>query len=196
MLAATTAARACDPNDVAKLRELIEHVKALETQLSTSSRREFTELCALVRDVCEVLARGGDAKPESAFPWVVRLLEFMSKATGADAKAIGAPDGGVKLSTTALHKRLSLVDGHRLGEILIRMSYLRVQDVEKALATQRQKNCKLGDALIALDLLSREELEAALRVQKQKRNRQLDPWMDSFGRDENGEPKQKRPRSA
>jgi hypothetical protein len=57
---------------------------------------------------------------------------------------------------------------------MVKMAYMKAQDVERALDLQRKKGCLLGEAMVDLGMLSRRGLEAALHMQRQARKR--DAW--------------------
>lgn len=182
-------AKTLDPDETQNALDLLKHLKELEVYLERTERGDLRAVCASAMRMCEHVIRRTPAKPEEIVSWVQSLahvFEGAAHAGSATAPAIGKPqvrepEKAIALppeSSTAINKKLTLVDGQRLGEILVRMSYLHHKDVQKALDMQRSKGMRLGDAMVELKLLSREELDAALRVQKQRRNRNSDPWMN------------------
>ncbi|MBI5434058.1 MAG: hypothetical protein HZA52_14595 [Planctomycetes bacterium] len=180
LVAALEFARNCSPADNAASLELIRKLTELEVCVDHSNSVSLRPLCSLAGKMAERLHNAEVAPREELLEWVKSLLEFAGQSMGvrADETAASALRATHVLSATGVRSRLALVDGQRLGEILVRMSYLRGADVERALELQRKKNCLLGDALIELELMTKEELDTALRVQKQRRNRQADPWMN------------------
>lgn len=177
-------------DETQKSLDFLKHLKELEVRVARMGRKDVAALCSLAMKISEHVIRRAPIQHDELVPWAQKLVETMSAAldgtldaqSDADFADTGKANRMVKLDTTqsaGLQGKLRLVDGHRLGEILVRMSYLRAADVERALDLQRQKGVMLGDAMVELKLLSREELDAALRVQKQKRTRNSDPWMGS-----------------
>jgi hypothetical protein len=171
--------------DVSAALDLVKQVKELEVHVSNSSYSSLRPLCTLAGKMTDSLIQLDAARREETTSWVRSLLEHLGQSTGTDVKrdAPARLHSTNMLTASGIRSRLALVDGQRLGEILVRMSYLRASDVERALELQRTRNCMLGEALVELELLSKEELEAALRVQRQRRNRAVDPWMTSWGVD-------------
>lgn len=177
-------------DETQKSLDFLKHLKELDVHVARMGRKDVAALCSLAMKISEHVIRRAPIQHDELVPWAQKLVDAMSDALDGDLGAVADAESAdaakanrmVKLDTaqaSGLQGKLRLVDGHRLGEILVRMSYLRAGDVERALDLQRQKGIMLGDAMVELKLLSREELDAALRVQKQKRTRGSDPWMGS-----------------
>lgn len=184
LLAAAESARRCNPQNSAQALDLVKQLKELEVCIDHSNSVSMRPLCTLAGKISDNLVKTGPISREELLEWTRSLLTFVGQSIGvqqADDKAGPPREGTNFLSATGIRSQLSLVDGQRLGEILVRMSYLEASQVARALELQRAKGGKLGAALVELDLLSQDELDAALRVQDQRRNRKVDPWASSWG---------------
>jgi hypothetical protein len=192
LIAAVESARRCNAQNSAQTLDLVKQLKELEVCIDHSNSVSQRPLCTLAGKIADHLVKNEPASRDDLLEWTRNLLAFVGQSIGvkADAEAAPSREGTNFLSATGIHSQLSLVDGQRLGEILVRMSYLESSEVARALELQRKNGGKLGAALVELDLLSQEELDAALRVQAQRRNRKVDPWASSWG-GEGGQPQRR-----
>lgn len=88
------------------------------------------------------------------------------------------PMAKTNLKMTVKEVRLALIDGQRLGELLVKMTMLTQEQVEEAVKVQRATGQRLGEALLQMRMLTPDMLESALRVQKTKRGQaaKADNW--------------------
>lgn len=181
------AVKGADASNPQSMQELVKTLKDLQVHLACSTRAKLAPLSDLALDMAARMSQPRPVDQQQLVPWIAELIEQIGRLIEVRLESEQRPKsdlGATKMRSLApkgADLRLSLVDGQRLGEILVRMSYLRHNDLERALKVQKDKGCQLGEALVELKLLSREELDAALRVQKQRRNRAGDPWMSFEG---------------
>lgn len=189
LLAALDSARRCTPADATGALDLIKQIKALEVCIDHSHTASLKPLCAIVGKMSDQLIQSDAKWRADLLTWIREILIFFAaemdlkpeELPRMDAIPVPAQPATASrtmnvLTGTGIRSRLALVDGQRLGEILVRMSYLKASDVERAVKYQHEKGCQLGEALIELQLMTKEELETALRVQRQRRSRTNDPW--------------------
>src|SRR5437773_1450412 len=129
LVAAARAARGCDPLDTQRVLQVLMHLKELEIHLEHSSRGDLVPLCEMAMEIAERIVRKVDPEPEDPVAWVERLLEFLSAALGVSLESEASEPTPAHeplrmLESTEPRRRLSIADGNRLGELLIRMSHL------------------------------------------------------------------------
>lgn len=179
LLAALESLQRCTADDPTGALDLIKHLKTLEVCLEHSNSVELRPLCALAGSMSDHLIQAEPKWRGEILGWVRPLLDFLASELQVEVEAEPKTPRQRTLNvlnTSGVRTRLALVDGQRLGEILVRMSYLKAADVQRALDFQRERSCQLGEALIELDLMTKDELDTALRVQRQRRNRNTDAW--------------------
>jgi hypothetical protein len=179
LIAAARTARDCAPDDTQRAEKLLRQLRELTSYIERSSRSDVAPACAVATKIAEQLHGRLDPTPAVLVPWVNALLEYLCATLGVDAdgKAKSSTSGPIRLASsevTDARVRRTLSDGSRFGEIMVKMAYMKAQDVERALDLQRKKSCLLGEAMVDLGMLSRRGLEAALHMQRQARKR--DPW--------------------
>lgn len=172
--AASSAAHATDPRDVPGLVDLLNQLKGLEGELQMESRRDESDLCGIGIEITQRLISQRYPSPEEILPWLSRILGYLGSSLGVDLTdewtSMKVPKAAIG-PTVELKNALwyDESDGHRLGEILVQMSFLKAADVERALKIQRETNCRLGEAMVLLGLITQKGLEAALKIQQKKR---------------------------
>ena len=172
--AASMAANSANARDLPAIVELLQMMKELDGELQMSSRKEESELCGLGIEITETLMSRQYAAPEQILPWLARILAHLGTTLNVDltdewtSMKVPKPALGttVELKNALWYEES---DGHRLGEILVQMSFLKASDVERALKIQRETNCRLGEAMVMLGLITQKGLEAALKIQQKKR---------------------------
>ena len=192
LLTATRTAKDCKSDNTEHTRQLLEQLKALSAHIEKTSKGD-TAAFTLATKFTEQLASKVDPKPDVVLSWLNLLLEHLCTTLAA------TPETSTDKSTEkpkklhldpndleAIRYKRWMADGNRFGEIMVRMAFLKAEDVERALELQRHKNCRLGEAMVDLGLLSRRGLDAALHLQKKKR--EPDAWTMKRGVDETGRP--------
>jgi hypothetical protein len=179
LAAATRTARGCAPDDAQGAEKLLRQLRELTSYLERSSRSDVAPACAVATQIAEQIHGQLDPTPAMLVPWVHSLLEYLCATLGVDAdgKTKSSTPGPVRLASSEIadaRERRSMSDGSRFGEIMVKMAYMKLQDVERAVELQRKKGCLLGEAMVDLGMLSRRGLEAALHMQRQTRKR--DAW--------------------
>ncbi len=191
LLAAARTARGCAPDDTQRAEKLLAQLKELTSYIEHSSRSDVAPACAVATKIAEQLHGQLDPTPAVLVPWVNLLLEYLCTTLGVDAdgKAKKESSGAIRLASSDVadaRERRSISEGSRFGEIMVKMAYMKAQDVERALDLQRKKGCLLGEAMVDLGMLSRRGLEAALHMQRQARKR--DAWATGAKLDDLDEP--------
>jgi hypothetical protein len=174
--AASSAAHAASPRDVPGLVELLEHLKELDAQLQLVSRPDESQLCELSMRMTERLVRQEVPTRDDLVPWVLGIIQYLGSALGVDLTDEWTSMKRPSLMRTPPPPRTGELrvaqtesDGHRIGEILVQMSFLDAAEVQRALQIQRETNCRLGEAMVLLGLITEKGLEAALKIQQRKR---------------------------
>jgi hypothetical protein len=176
--AAAGAAGSTDARDGPGLVEMHRHMRELEAQLQGASRADAAQVCALAMGITEKLIGRLHPTPEELLAWVHFLMQHVSAMIGVpltqDWTAPASPRPAPKPFVPPPNPkegnlRLAKSDGLRLGELLIQMSFLKSEDVQRALDVQHQTNCRLGEAMVMLGLITQKALDNALRVQMRRR---------------------------
>jgi hypothetical protein len=171
---AATVAAVTDPNDTHGMVELFGHLKQLDKHLQSSPHVYASEVCAIGMRITERLISRQDPSSEELLLWVHMLLRYLGTTVGVDVpEPSSATQLGVRPSTApaanASHLRMAKTDGLRLGEILVQMSYLTAEEVQRALKMQQDSGCLLGEALVKLGLMTQKGLDSVLRIQQRRR---------------------------
>lgn len=188
LLTATRTAKDCQSDNPERTLDLLKQLKDLSTHIERSSQGGKAA-CTLATKITEQLASKVDPKPDVLFGWLNLLLEHMCTTLAATPDKSQEKPKKLHLDPSdveAIRYKRWMADGNRFGEIMVRMAFLKSEDVERALELQRKKNCRLGEAMVDLGLLSRRGLDAALHLQKKKR--EPDAWTMKRGVDETGRP--------
>ena len=172
--AISVAVHTADPRDSGALVELLGRLKDLDGRLQISSRRAESQVCALGMRMTERLLSRQQTTPEDLLLWVNLIVQHLAASLGvvlSDEWQAAAPrPSRVELpAPRSANLRMAMGDGHRLGEVLVQMSYLKASDVERALLVQRESGCRLGEAMVMLGLITQKGLDAALKIQQRKR---------------------------
>ncbi|MFN0008222.1 MAG: hypothetical protein ACKVXR_09965 [Planctomycetota bacterium] len=192
LLTATRTAKACQSDNAEHTHDLLKQLRELAPHVEKTSRGDKA-VYTLATKITEQLASKNDPKPDVLFSWLNLLLEHLCTTLAATpdlpATPEASPEKPKKLhldpsDLEAIRYKRWMADGNRFGEIMVRMAFLKAEDVERALELQRHKNCRLGEAMVDLGLLSRRGLDAALHLQKKKR--EPDAWTIKRGVDETG----------
>jgi len=154
--------------DSASMIEAQRQFQTLRDELSLSDQPALVLLASLGERLAGHMSRDGELSFDGMAKLVTEIAEHIAKDLAF------RDDGRDKASKTNLRlakgdPRLSLRDGQRLGELLVRMTMLSAQQVEEAVRVQHSTGQRLGEALLQLRLLTPDMLESVLRVQKTKR---------------------------
>jgi hypothetical protein len=188
LLTATRTAKACRSDDTEHTRDLLKQLRELAAHTEKTSQ-DGKAAFTLATKITEQLASKADPEPDVLLSWLNLLLEHLCTTLATTPEP--GPQKPKKLhldpaDLEAMQYKRWMADGNRFGEIMVRMAFLKAEDVERALELQRHKNCRLGEAMVDLGLLSRRGLDAALHLQKKKR--EPDVWSMKRGIDESGRP--------
>jgi len=171
---AANSAASTDPRDRPGMIELLHAIKELDSQLRTSTRLDESRLCGLAMKVTEGLISQMHPSLDERVDWINQILRYLASALGVELSEEWNvkprhPQPARPAAASLGDLRMAKHDNTRLGDILIQMSYLKADDVERALRVQQESGCRLGEAMVMLGLLSQRGLEAALRVQERRR---------------------------
>lgn len=174
----------CNPLDSNETAQLARQLMELRSLLEARGAESQVVLCDLAQKVVQIVSRHGVVGPREA----MGLVDAMLKDLRASFGAAPARDEGDDLQRQleALTGRggengtgLQLVDGRKLGEILVSLSMLTPADVERAVQRQKTSGMRFGEALIDLGLISREAIRSALNIQRRRRGSGWsDPWSE------------------
>jgi hypothetical protein len=176
--AAAGAAGTTDAHDGPGLVEMHRHMRELEARLQEDSRADAAQICALAMGMTEKLIAKLHPTPEELLSWVHFLLQHVGAMTGValaqdwttPAPPLPAPKPfAPPPNPMQADLRMAKSDGIRLGELLVQLSFLKSEDVQRALDVQHQTNCRLGEAMVTLGLITQKALDNALRVQMRRR---------------------------
>jgi len=170
--------RGCDPLNTSETAQVMRHLSSLAVRLERESKSELLPLCRMALALMEHVSRHGIIGPDEAIELVAQAVREIQRSTHR-------PEGNrfdvEKLSANVKdHSEtgLQLIDGRKLGEILVTLSMLKPEQVEKVLRQQHQTGKRFGEALIEMGLLPKEAVEAALRIQRLRKSKRKDPWAE------------------
>jgi len=155
----------CDPEDSHETTALLRNLDALHQELEHDETRHLAELAAVAHRLVDRLASHGLVGPRETLEVVGKALAAVRSGLGLEEPALPA------IAEAEQPVQLSLLDGKRIGELLITLSMLEPVDVERALVKQRATGMLLGEALVELQILSPGAVDAALRLQSSRRRR-------------------------
>jgi hypothetical protein len=167
----------CDPQNETDTTELLSRLGELRTTLSKESAPHLAEVSSLAILLMDHLSQSGLVGPKETMDVIDAIVALVRGALGLprdEAPAKAAPTLGPRSTVPSL----KLIEGQRLGELLVTLSMLTSDDVERALELQKMTGMLLGEALVEQGVLTKESVQAALRLQTTRRNRDqgLDPW--------------------
>jgi hypothetical protein len=154
-----------DPQDVHAMHDLKRKLGELRNTLERESAPLLGEVTGIAVRLVEELGRSGLVGPKESIDIVDEVLGIVRGSLGVSAEKLErAPqDPGAALR---------LIDGQRLGHLLVTLSMLSPEDVERALRSQKMNGLLLGEALVEQGVLSKESIQAALRLQRARRDRE------------------------
>lgn len=184
----------CNPMDSADLSQILREVGALRGNLRADQAEVEDYLCSVAERLVELVERNGHIGGRQALSLVVDILAQVVGSMSSELQAaaeesfaprstpLGSRDavaGGLPAARAAQDSGvgLRLMDQRKLGEILVSLSMLSQEQVERALKHQRSNGKRFGESLVELGYINKAALEATLRMQrKQKDGRTAMPW--------------------
>lgn len=187
----------CNPMDTSDLCTILREVGALRGNLRADHAEVEDYLCSLAERLVELIERHGHIGGRQALSMVVEIVTQVAgsmsselQAAASDAAAAAEqsgprPDAGAEAGAEAgsapmlqsTRVGLRLMDQRKLGEILISLSMLNQEQVERTLKHQKSNGKRFGESLVELGYINKAALEASLRMQrKQKDGRPNPPW--------------------
>jgi hypothetical protein len=169
----------CNPLDANEMALLSRQLMELRSLVESRGTSGAVGICDLAQRVVQHVARHGVVGPREALELVTGLLTEVRggfRAAGEDVELQAELEA---MAPVTREIGLQLIDGRKLGEILVSLSMLTPVDVERALKTQKMTGKRFGEALIDLGLLSREAILSALNIQRKRRGSGWsDPWAE------------------
>jgi hypothetical protein len=166
----------CDPQNETDTAQLIEHLGDLRSTLEKEADGHLAEISGLAIQLVDHLSRNGLVGPKETMDVVDEIVSIVRGRLGL----VRAEEADGDASSAEPHRSasLKLIDGQRLGELLVTLSMLTSEDVERALELQKMTGMLLGEALVEQGVLTKESVQAALRLQSSRRRRDqgLNPW--------------------
>jgi hypothetical protein len=164
-----------DPQDVGETAELVRKLGDLRTTLEKEGTPpHLADVSAVAIQLVDEIARNGLVGPKETMDVVERIVALVRAALGLSPSQARARTAG---GEAPRGKALKLLDGQRLGELLVTLSMLTPRDVEAALELQKTTGMLLGEALVERGVLTKESVQAVLRLQEARRRRNLgEPW--------------------
>jgi hypothetical protein len=175
----------CDPLNSTDLAHIARQLEDLRISLRSEGADLEEALCGLADRVLELVGRHGHIGGRQALDLILEIVEQVRTAVG------GEPDEDVSAVPEALDEEdplavlrggstlgLRLIDQRRLGEILVSLSMLTQEQVERALRHQKVSGRRFGETLVELGFLSEAAVDTALRLQMRRAaGGPPEPWM-------------------
>jgi hypothetical protein len=169
---------ASDPQDAHATRGLKKKFGKLQNTLDKESTPYLADFCGVAARLVEELSVSGLVGPKETMDIVGEIVATVREALGMARQEVR-----IEGSTAPQGVPLRLIEGQRIGELLVTLSMLTPDDVERALRLQRMNGLLLGEALVEQGVLTREAVQAAVRLQTSRRQREggspVDPWRGS-----------------
>ena len=169
----------CNPLDANEMALLLRQLMELRSLVESRGAEGAVALCDLAQRAVQQVAHHGVVGPREALELVHGLVTEVREGFGEAREDPGLQAELDALAPVTREIGLQLIDGRKLGEILVSLSMLTPVDVERALKTQKMTGKRFGEALMDLGLLSREAIHSALNLQRKRRGSGWsDPWAE------------------
>jgi hypothetical protein len=175
----------CDPLNSTDLAHIARQLEDLRISLRSEGADLEEALCGLADRVLELVGRHGHIGGRQALDLILEIVEQVRTAVGgepedadasADLDAVEEDPLAVLRGGSTLGLRL--IDQRRLGEILVSLSMLSQEQVERALRHQKVSGRRFGETLVELGFLSEAAVDTALRLQARRTTGgPPEPWM-------------------
>jgi hypothetical protein len=173
----------CDPQNAAQTALVTRQLRELRSQLveggANGKGSDLGPLLDVAISLIEHVARQGLVGPRETMVLLEDILIHVRGSLGIPPPAPAAPAAPPPADDGTRAAGLQLIDGRRIGEILVTLSMLTQADVEKALKVQKVTGRRLGEALVQMRLLTPDMVEAALRIQRVRSKRWIEPWKEA-----------------
>lgn len=184
----------CNPLDTSDLSQILREVGALRGNLRADHAEVEDYLCSLAERLVELIERHGHIGGRQALSLVVDILAEVAESMSSELQAAASDAAPTRAAPAAAGEKvpgearpvrslgdtrvgLRLMDQRKLGEILVSLSMLSQEQVERALKHQKSNGKRFGEALLELGFINKASLDATLRMQrKQKDGRSVAPW--------------------
>ena len=154
-----------DPQDVRAMHDLKRKLGELRNTLERESAPLLGEFAGIAVRLVEELGTSGLVGPKESMDIVAEVLGILRGSLGVHAEE---PESAPQAPGAALR----LIDGQRLGQLLVTLSMLTPDQIERALRLQKMNGLLLGEALVEQGVLTKESIQAALRLQRARRDRE------------------------
>lgn len=148
------------------MAEAREHFGKLQAGLHERGKVPLALLASLGERMSQARVGAKPLQRETVQAMLREIVELIDRQTSEPPRPSLAR---VQLAAPTAPSSLTLRDSRRLGEILVRLSMLDLDQVENALRVQRATGKRLGEALMELKLISPGTLGSALRFQHNQR---------------------------
>jgi hypothetical protein len=175
----------CDPLNSTDLAHIARQLEDLRISLRSEGADLEEALCGLADRVLELVGRHGHIGGRQALDLILEIVEQVRTAVGgepeesddaAEPEALDEDPLAVLRGGSTLGLRL--IDQRRLGEILVSLSMLSQEQVERALRHQKVSGRRFGETLVELGFLSEAAVDTALRLQMRRAaGGPPEPWM-------------------
>jgi hypothetical protein len=184
---------ACNPLDTSDLGQLLRQIGQLRGSLREDTAEVEDYLCGMAERLVAMIERHGHISGRQALTLVVEVVGQVVEAlsiqasedVGTDGRT-GAHHGSAAARTGQAAQNappppstlgLRLMDHRKIGEILVSLSMLTQDQVERALKHQKANGKRLGETLVELNYITKSAIESALRIQRKNQGARMgDPW--------------------
>ncbi len=157
--------------------ELHTHLRSLKGQLSEEGADCFAPLCEVGLSLLDAVITRGQVKAGETLAAIRQILGYLQETLKPAEeegqleerfshllKAIRNGEGqGQRVSSG-----LKLINRRRLGEILVSLSMLTSNELERALRMQQVTGRRIGETLLEMGVVSEDQIESALRLQESR----------------------------
>ncbi len=171
----------CNPQNLAELGQIQEQFGELRATLKEDGAEVENALCGLASQLVDLLERHGQISGRHGLMIATDILSHVVVALGGQrgmedneeeelANGEQKPEGEASLG-------LRLMDQRKLGEILVSLTMLTPDQLERALKHQKALGKRLGETLVELGYLNKASVDSALRMQRRHQgSRTFDHW--------------------
>ncbi len=171
----------CNPQNLAELGQLQELFGELRTSLKSEGADVENALCGLASQLVDLLERHGQISGRHGLMIATDILSHVVVALGGKR---GVDENGEEEAAPTEEKAesepslgLRLMDQRKLGEILVSLTMLTPDQLERALKHQKALGKRLGETLVELGYLNKASVDSALRMQRRHQGtRTFDHW--------------------
>jgi len=170
-----------NPSDRGEMGRVREQLAEVRSVLQQEGADVEDGLCGLASQLVDLVERHGQVSGRHALMLVTDILTQVIEALGGEVTAEERGPGQQLPSPAGPQQPslgLRLMDQNRLGEILVSLSMLTQEQLERTLRHQKALGRRFGETLVDLGYLNKAAVDSALRMQRRYQGaRSLDPWI-------------------